>query len=119
MAASALALLSNQVVKTTIRQATTIQMNAATARPKMPAAIAPREALVGSETRLPRGERRPWLAAEISSSEPSMGRAKENRFPMLLSISGHSTHCHPPKGPVNAVSGTQLIKKQTLKLKMK
>ena len=47
MAASAFALLSNQVVKTTISPLTTIPMTTAKTRPKMPAAMAPREALAG------------------------------------------------------------------------
>jgi len=60
----------------------------------MPCSDSPREALVGSETRLPRVEPvRPWVAAENSSSGHMVSKETGSRW--LLSISGHSTHCHP------------------------
>ena len=104
MAARAFALLSNQVVKTTIKPATTMPMPAATTKPKMPAAIAPREMSAGSCVEVLRVLVRPWLAAEMSSRVLSAGRAKAKRLPILLMTSGQSTHCHPPKGPVRAGS---------------
>src|SRR2546421_9604423 len=105
MAASALALLSNHVVKTTIKPLMTIPITPATMSPKMPAAMAPREALDGSWVGVLRFERgAPWLTAEASSITSRAGRAKANRFAMLLMTSGHSNHCQPPKGPVKAGS---------------
>src|SRR5216683_4352855 len=96
MAASALALLSNHVVKTTIKPLTTMPMTPATTRPKIPAAIAPREALAGIWVGVLRDERdRPWLMADASSKTLRAGRAKANRFAMLLMTSGPSTHCQP------------------------
>ena len=106
IAASALALVSNHVVNTTIRPATTMPIVAAITKPKIPAAIAPREASVGSEMGLLRAWRRPWLAAATSSNVPSIGRTNAKRFAMLLMTSGSNIHCHPPKGPVNAGSET-------------
>src|SRR5579885_1975228 len=84
MAASAFALLSNQVVKTTISPPTTMAITPTKIRPKMPAAMAPREACEETERsgRLPRD--RPWLAAEASSNACKAGRAKANRFAILL-----------------------------------
>src|SRR5436305_1036502 len=105
MAARALALLSNQVVKTTIKPLTTIPMTAATTRPKIPAAMVPLEALAGSLVGLLCDEReRPWLTAEASSRALRAGRAKAKRFAILLMISGHSNHCQPQNGPVRAGS---------------
>src|ERR1051326_9521426 len=83
IAARALALLSNHVVKTTIKPLMTIPITPATMSPKIPAAMAPREALAGSWAGAFRFERAtPWLTAEASSNAPRAGRAKANRFAM-------------------------------------
>ena len=67
--------------------------------------MAPREASAGSWVGAFRFERGiPWLTAEASSMTLRAGRAKANRFAMLLMTSGHSNHCQPPKGPVKAGS---------------
>src|SRR5579863_9424948 len=105
MAARAFALLSNQVVKTTINPLTRRPTTAAKTRPKMPAAIAPREALAGNCLgTLLLDLLRPWLAADASSISASAGRTNANRLAILLMTSGQSSHCHPPNGPVRAGS---------------
>src|SRR5947209_20631947 len=80
MAARALALLSNHVVKTTIKPLMTIPITPATISPRIPAAMAPREASAGIGVGAFRFERGiPWLTAEASSMTLRAGGAKIGR----------------------------------------
>src|SRR6266487_2687332 len=96
-----------------IKPLTTIPMTAATTSPKIPAAIAPREALAGNWVGLLFDARgRPWLTAEASSRTLSAGRAKAKRFAMLLITSDQSNHCQPQIGPVRAGAEKERKNKQ-------